>query len=1052
MKKLLSLFFLAFSVCFGQDGNLIFENISTFQGLSSTRAKCIFQDSKGYMWFGTQGGGINRFDGYNFTVYKQEPDVPGSIIHNNIYDIDEDLDGNIWIAATDGISIYLPSEDKFKNYFLADYIEEISNHSYSDVYSILVDSKDRIWIGHSHLGVISFDYPTEKFEINEIRQSRSSNSEVVVISDMEEDADSRIWVASSIGLLFYDEANRVFRHAKMNKASLALLNDQYIFRVYSDSQNKLWLMSSTGLFRYYPNSGEAEKLLDYDFANPINNGYEGELWEDEDENLWVAHINLPHLYVFQGLSNKYHEKKSERLYATDFYIDSFGTIWISDWFEGLYKYDPSRQPFYKLQSENFVQITGVNAISESATNPDEVIISDDGAGWGAYNIFTGSFKLYGKHSGINTILPNKDGSIWLGHWGDGVQKWDSRTGNYTRYFADSTKFSDLPDGRITYLYRDSAGTFWISAVNGLFRSNDTGSELEHIISGHAVIRFIFDGQIIWCTSYGEGLVKYDRRDGTTRYFKHDKKANSISHNVVWDIYKDEEGFLWLATNKGLNKFDPESEEFQVYLERDGLANEHIASILPDQNGEIWLATLGGISHLHYDSTKQVIFSNYNAQDGLANASFRNPISFKDNNNRLYFGGNGGMFWFSPVGRTSEPPVTHITDITVNGISILNSDLNFMGNESYSKNEIELDHNQSNLEFEYIGLHYAQPGKNRYAVKLDGHDEEWTGTNDRRVSYTNLEPGDYRFYVKAVNNEGVWSSESPSVSITISEPWWNTLPAYFAYLVIVLGLLLSVRQFELSRRKEVENKKILELENRRKTKELEEARELQLSMLPREIPVLPNLDIAVYMKTATEVGGDYYDFHVGMDGTLTVVIGDATGHGMKAGTMVTTTKSLFRVLAPNPDVTGTFNEMTKCIKEMDMPKLSMCMTLAKFTNGSMKISTAGMPPAYYYNKASGEVSELLTEGMPLGTFTDFPYEAQEVSLSSGDTILLLSDGMPELLSEEGEMFGYDRVNAKFKETADKKPEEIITELKDTASEWVNDKDPGDDVTFVVIKVK
>jgi serine phosphatase RsbU (regulator of sigma subunit) len=336
--------------------------------------------------------------------------------------------------------------------------------------------------------------------------------------------------------------------------------------------------------------------------------------------------------------------------------------------------------------------------------------------------------------------------------------------------------------------------------------------------------------------------------------------------------------------------------------------------------------------------------------------------------------------------------------------------------------------------------------------LEGHDENWITGNERRVSYSNLEPGAYKFHVKAVNNEGVWSPESLSVSIIINQPWWNTLSAYLAYVVIFLGTLMGVRHFELTRRKENENKRLLELENKRKTRELEEARQLQLSMLPKQIPILPNIDIAVYMKTATEVGGDYYDFHVGIDGTLTVVIGDATGHGMKAGTMVTTTKSLFRVLAPNPDVTGTFNEMTKCIKEMEMAKLSMCMTLAKFTNGSMIISTAGMPPAYYFNNSSGEVKELLTEGMPLGTFDNFPYETKEVKISKGDTILLLSDGMPELQNENGEMFGYEKLNEKFGEIARNKPEEIITELKETAASWVNDKDPGDDVTFVVIKVK
>jgi len=207
-----------------------------------------------------------------------------------------------------------------------------------------------------------------------------------------------------------------------------------------------------------------------------------------------------------------------------------------------------------------------------------------------------------------------------------------------------------------------------------------------------------------------------------------------------------------------------------------------------------------------------------------------------------------------------------------------------------------------------------------------------------------------------------------------------------------------------------------------------------------------------MKTATEVGGDYYDFHIGMDGTLTVVLGDATGHGMKAGTMVTTTKSLFNVLAPNPNIVETFHEMTRCLKLMQMQNLSMCMTMLKIIGNKIEMSAAGMPPVFIYRRESQSIEEHLIKGMPLGTFNDFPYSLIESNLSSGDTILMMSDGFPELMNNENEMFGYKRTRNLFEDLAEKAPEEIIVKLKDAGSEWVNDKDPDDDVTFVVIKVK
>jgi serine phosphatase RsbU (regulator of sigma subunit) len=207
-----------------------------------------------------------------------------------------------------------------------------------------------------------------------------------------------------------------------------------------------------------------------------------------------------------------------------------------------------------------------------------------------------------------------------------------------------------------------------------------------------------------------------------------------------------------------------------------------------------------------------------------------------------------------------------------------------------------------------------------------------------------------------------------------------------------------------------------------------------------------------MQTATEVGGDYYDFHIGLDGTLTVVLGDATGHGMKAGTMVTTTKSLFNVLAPNQNIIETFHEMTRCLKLMNMQNLSMCMTMLKITGNQIKMSSAGMPPIFIYKKEKQTCEEHLFKGMPLGTFSDFPYTLIESELSKGDTILLMSDGFPELLNDKKEMYGYKRARNLFEELATETPEEIISKLKASGSEWVNGNDPDDDVTFVVIKVK
>jgi serine phosphatase RsbU (regulator of sigma subunit) len=224
------------------------------------------------------------------------------------------------------------------------------------------------------------------------------------------------------------------------------------------------------------------------------------------------------------------------------------------------------------------------------------------------------------------------------------------------------------------------------------------------------------------------------------------------------------------------------------------------------------------------------------------------------------------------------------------------------------------------------------------------------------------------------------------------------------------------------------------------------------MLPTELPKLPNLEIAVYMKTATEVGGDYYDFHVDNKGVLTTVIGDATGHGMKAGTIVTITKSMFNSLASEKNILKVFSQISQVIRDMKFRQLSMCLMMLKIIENKLQISSAAMPPAYIYRNNTKKVDEIVLNGMPLGAIPNFPYQVRETTILSGDTILLMSDGFPELMNDKSKMYGYEKSMQLFEKLAEKSAEEIIVGLKNSASDWVKDKMPDDDVTFVVIKVK
>ena len=339
-------------------------------------------------------------------------------------------------------------------------------------------------------------------------------------------------------------------------------------------------------------------------------------------------------------------------------------------------------------------------------------------------------------------------------------------------------------------------------------------------------------------------------------------------------------------------------------------------------------------------------------------------------------------------------------------------------------------------------------------------------SNRRATFTNLDGGDYTLRVRGSNNDGIWNEQGAALRITVTPPWWKTRWAYGTYALILLCGLYGLRRFEINRQtqkaqvreselraKAAESeKRALEAENARQTKELDDARRLQLSLLPREVPVGPDYEIAVFMKTATEVGGDYYDFSTAPDSALNIAIGDATGHGMQAGTIVTLMKGLFVSDASRFGIQAFFDHCSRAIKDIRLGRLFMAFTLMRLNGNRLSLSSAGMPPVYLYRHNDGSVEEILLKGMPLGAMKNFPYVLHEADLHQGDAILLLTDGLPEQKDAAGEMFDYARVQSAFAGVGAKNAQDILSSLVDDANDWLKGRAPDDDITMLVIKKK
>jgi len=447
---------------------------------------------------------------------------------------------------------------------------------------------------------------------------------------------------------------------------------------------------------------------------------------------------------------------------------------------------------------------------------------------------------------------------------------------------------------------------------------------------------------------------------------------------------------------------------------------------------------------------------------------------------MFFGAKNGINAFFPdqVEDNPYPPPVVLTKLRAGNLELEPGEDSPLKSHISVANEVVLDHDQNGLSFSFAALHFGHPEQNRYSYRLEPLDSDWiqAGTS-RHASYANLRPGQYEFKVRAANSDGVWNEDGASIHVTIQPPWWQTWWAYtifgFLGLVVVLTtdrvLRRRVVHRERERAREQESQlrteaaeahakaaeaeaRVLRIENERAAHELEEARSLQLSMLPEHLPSPPNLEIATYMKTASEVGGDYYDFDLAADGTLTVAIGDATGHGTRAGTMVTATKVLFNLLAAEPDGVKVLKESTRIIRQLNMQNLFMALALAKLKGSHLEIAGAGMPPTLIRRAGTNDVEEVHLEGAPLGSFSDFPYQAASVELLPGDTIVMMSDGLPEMIGDDDEVFGYDRVGSILKDSGPLSPQGIIDRYSEVAEDWANGRPQDDDMTMIVMRLK
>ena len=1013
-------------------------------------------DQHNNLWFGSAEG-LSKIDlkekmGYDFTPFRKRP-VVNRFLDNNVKDLFIDREQNMWISTgRNGVYLFNSKKKEFQQI-----ISSSNNINWGGRF--YEDSSGILWSGTSR-GVLKYDFDRKPFEIYSLADDTEDNSNRFVRTFSKGVSNkNQLLLGTSQGLSLFNKTDNVIIQIP---PKLNILNTRRINSIVESHSGTVWIATDLdGLYSLNLQSGNLNnyKNKTYDNSTLISNRIRS-LALDKNENLWVG--------TRSGLQMR---KAGENYFIS-----------VPSQFNR--KYNPKLSSFLKNLRQNQKLLSDIVKVGDFADLTKEFVVRKNTKGL-IYSLGEGNSGMWD----YGWLESEQGDTLWNAsefnesfHASGALKNrakmglLELKAGRYKlRYISDDSHsmqdFNSLPPQDSTYW---GVQIFSLSD-NEYNNMKDLLAESENktYLAGYDIKVLFHDSKNNMWVGTKNGFSKIDSSFHIQNYSNNSTDNGTLSNNEINDINEDLFGNIWIATDNGLNRFDPVNKTFSFVYERDGLPSSKLSAIEVDNQGNLWVSGLKGISNIELNEKgeKQIV-TNYDVKDGLQGYEFINNSSFQDESGKLYFSGFDGFNAFYPGSSNKTPPFLTVQDIKISNASISSiEEFNLVDINLLS--ELELTHNQNDLSFDFASIHYSRPDKNRIMYKMDGVDDEWQIGDRRFASYINMSPGDYIFSIRGSNGDGIWNENTRKINIHIASTWHSNWIAYSVYLALFFGLLFLLRRFELSRQnKNAEIKEshlraesaelqakaaeaqaqVIQAENERKTKELEEARQLQLSMLPKDLPNLPNLDIAVYMQTATEVGGDYYDFHVGIDGTLTVVIGDATGHGMKAGTMVTTTKSMFNMLAANSDILSTFSEMTRVIKGMKFTQLSMCLTLLKIKGEQLFISSAAMPPALIYRKKNRAIEEIFMKGMPLGSMNNFPYDVKESHLESGDIILLVSDGLPELTNDKSEMYGYDRTKTEFHLVGEKEPEEIVDHFKNSASQWVDGKDPDDDVTFVVLKVK
>ena len=775
-----------------------FVHIGLDDGLSQSTVFDITQDKYGNMWFATYNG-LNKYDGYTFTVFQHNEKDPQSLGCDIVRSLKTDEQGRIWIGTYEGLSLYDTDKECFQNF---QYKKEGKNMPVNKIVTV----NEELLLIYTDGELVLFNTRTQSFSKSQL------NPDIFTISPTSVNRQGDyIYIGSREGLFSYSISQNT-----ITSVAPEILKGKHISAVLQQSPTLLWVgTEGNGLFLVNPFNNETKQYTATPGGtHPISSNYIRVLSLDTQNRLWVGTINSLNIYQKESdsfsiyKSNPLREGSLSQTSIRSIFADSQGGMWLGTFFGGLNYYHPLKGRFQKIQSvpnRNSLNNNIINCIVEDQEN--NLWIGTNSGGVNFYNSKTNTFTHYTPKDGLGSndvktiYVDERQNKVYIGVHAGGISVLHRNTGRietltipYPSGIATKSIYAIVPIGN---------GEYWVGTLGGVVRFNPSQKTFTPVTaekdgkpfkSTRITTVFKDSKQRLWFGSE-TGVIVYAQDGNELQSIPVLPSDSPLNHRFINSIYEGHDGIFWIGTRNGIYRFDEKDKTSKQYTTEEGLPNNVVFGILEDREGKLWISTDKGLSCFQPKTEK---FRNFTSNDGLQSNQFAASAYCRAANGKMYFGGIRGITAFQPeeiVDNPYTPPVT-ITQLRLfNKKVIPGDDTRILKTNICETRSITLAAKQSMFSLDFVVPNYISGKHNTFAYILEGYDKEWYYTGNRRtVSYSNLPAGTYRFLVKAANSDGKWNEKPTELEIIVLPVWYKTWWAILLFIVTFIAITIFIFRY------------------------------------------------------------------------------------------------------------------------------------------------------------------------------------------------------------------------------------------------------------------